>query len=254
MDRSPAFLRYARDSALVLGGGAAILLQVADPVVGRGVAAHSAFADDPMRRLRHTLAYVYAISLGDAEQVRTAAGIVDRAHAGVPGATDPDRQLWVAATLYRVGLQVHELLHGPLSDEIADEVYAASALLGTALQLPPSSWPGDRAAFEDYWADAVSRLEVGDDARAVARDLLRPRRVPLWVRAGMPVGRTLTAGLLPASVRDAYGLEHDPARFRRTVRLVRIAARLTPRRVRELPSRRLLGGLSGVTASRWERS
>jgi uncharacterized protein (DUF2236 family) len=242
VDRSPAYERYARDSTLVLGGGAAILLQVADPVVGRGVAEHSAFADDPMRRLRHTLAYVYAIGIGSAEQVRAAAGFVDRAHAGVPGATDPHRQLWVAATLYRVGVQVHELLHGPLDEALADELYSASALLGTALQVPRELWPRDRDAFDAYWTDAVSVLQVGPDARGVARDLLHPRHVPLWVRAGMPLGRTLTAGLLPASVRSAYGLPWNPRAFRRAVRVARAATLLAPRRLRELPSRRLVGG------------
>lgn len=241
MTRSPAFERYTRDSALVLGGGAAILLQIADPVVGRGVAAHSAFADDPMRRLRHTLGYVYAIGLGDPEQVRRAAAFVDRAHAGVPGATDPDHQLWVAATLYRVGVDTYELLHGPLDGTLADEIYASSELLGTALQVPPGRWPADRVAFERYWQDAVAALEVGDDARSVARDLLHPRSVPLWVRAGMPLGRTLTAGLLPARIRDAYGLPWHPRRFRRAVAAARLATRLAPRRLRELPSRRLLG-------------
>lgn len=240
MPGSPSFERYARDSTLVLGGAAAILLQVADPVVGRGVAGHSGFRDDPMRRLHHTLAYVYTVSLGDAAQVRRVAGFVDRAHAGVPGATDPDRQLWVAATLYRVGVDVHQLLHGPLDDALADELYAASALFGTALQLPPERWPRDRAAFERYWTDAVAALEVGDDARAVARDLLHPRHVPLWVRAGLPLGRTLTAGLLPASVRDAYGLPWRPRAFSRAVRVARLASRVTPRRLRELPSRRYL--------------
>jgi uncharacterized protein (DUF2236 family) len=240
MARSPAFERYARDSTLVLGGAAAILLQVADPVVGRGVAAHSTFADDPMRRLRHTLGYVYAISLGDAAQVRRVAGFVDRAHAGVPGATGPARQLWVAATLYRVGVDTYELLRGPLPDALADELYEASALLGTALQMPAELWPPDRSAFEAYWVDAVAGLEVGDDSRSVARDLLHPRRAPLWVRAGMPLGRTLTAGLLPASIREAYGLPWNPRAFTRAVAVARLTARLTPRRLRELPSRRPL--------------
>jgi uncharacterized protein (DUF2236 family) len=237
---SRAYEQYARDSTLVVGGGAAILLQIADPVVGRGVAAHSAFADDPMRRLRHTLGYVYAISVGDAAQVRRAAAWVDRAHAGVRGATDPERQLWVAATLYRVGVDTYELLRGPLEPGLADELYEASALLGTALQMPASVWPRNRDAFETYWLDAVAALKVGDDARAVARDLLHPRHAPLWVRAGMPLGRTLTAGLLPASVREAYGLRTRPGEFARAVRVARLASRLTPRRVRELPSRRLL--------------
>ncbi|CAN5572095.1 hypothetical protein BH09ACT4_BH09ACT4_20280 [soil metagenome] len=240
MTRSSAFERYARDGALVLGGAAAILLQVADPVVARGVAQHSAFAEDPMRRLRHTLGYVYAISLGDAEQVRRVAGFVDRAHHGVAGATDPDRQLWVAATLYRVGVDTYRLLHGPLGDELADEIFAASALLGTALQVPAELWPRDRASFETYWVDAVAGLQVGDDALHVAGDLLHPRRVPLWVRAGMPLARTLTAGLLPASIRDAYGLPWHPLAFRRAVAVARLAARLTPRRLRERPSRLLL--------------
>jgi uncharacterized protein (DUF2236 family) len=241
MPRSPEFERYARDGALVLGGGAAILLQLADPVVARGVAQHSAFADDPMRRLRHTLGYVYGVTLGDEQQLRRAAAAVDRTHAGIPGATDPDRQLWVAATLYRTGVDVYELLRGPMPSTLAEEVYAASAGLGTSLQLPPGLWPADRAAFERYWMDAVAAAEVSDEARAVARDLLHPGRVPLWLRAGMPLGRTLTAGLLPASIRDAYGLPWHPRAFARAVRAARLAARLTPRRLRELPSRRLLG-------------
>jgi len=241
MPGSHEFERYARDGALVLGGAAAILLQVADPVVARGVAAHSSFSDDPMRRLRHTLQYVYSVMVGTPVQEETAGAHVDHAHAGVPGATDPDHQLWVAATLYRVGIDTHELLYGPLPAALADEIYAASARLGTALQVPEHLWPVDRAAFDRYWMDAVATLEVGDDARAVARDLLNPNRIPIWVRAGMPLGRTLTAGLLPASLRDAYGLPWHPRTFRRAVQVARLAARVSPRRLRELPSRRLLG-------------
>src|SRR5215218_1716477 len=145
MARTPAFERYARDSALVLGGAAAILLQLGDPVVARGVARHSAFRDDPMMRLRHTLGFVYAVMLGDAEQLRRVAERVDAAHADVSGALDPERQLWVAATLYRVGVDVYELLRGPMPDDVADEVYSASALLGTALQMPADRWPPGRA-------------------------------------------------------------------------------------------------------------
>ncbi|MBN9605954.1 MAG: DUF2236 domain-containing protein [Actinomycetales bacterium] len=242
-ERSPAFRRYAADASLVLGGPAAILLQIADPVVGEAVAAHSAFATDPMRRLRTTLTFVWAVGLGTATQRARAAAFVNRAHRGIPGADDPDRQLWVAATLARLGVATHELLHGPLDAATAAEVHAASAELGEVLRVPRGAWPADREAFDRYWEAAVARLEVGEAARRVASDLFAARAAPWWVRAGMPLGRAITAGLLPASVREAYGLPHRPRAVAAAIGLVRVLARITPRRLRELPSRRLLAAL-----------
>lgn len=233
---------YLAEGSLVLGGGAALLLQLAHPTVAHAVAGHSRFARDPMRRLRHTLGYVYAISLGTPEVAGAAASAVDRAHAGIPGATDPEPQLWVGATLYGVGMQVHELLFAPLPDAVADEVYAVSGRLGTSLQVPPELWPADRAAFAAYWERTLPTLTVGDEARAVARGILHPARgtVPLWVRAALPLGRLVTASLLPEAIRDAYGFPRAPRRERAAVRLVLVIARLTPRRIRRLPSRLLL--------------
>ncbi len=242
--RSPtSFEEYAADGVLVLGGAAAILLQVGDPVVARGVAEHSDFARNPMARLRNTLRYVYAVGLGSEQQSQLAAGAVNRAHARVAGATDAHRQLWVAATLHHVGVSVHERVVGPLDPGVADEIYTASERLGTMLQLPAGTWPVDRAAFDSYWADAVAGLEVGDDARGIARDLLRNRAIPWWTRPAMPLVRAVTSGLLPTSVREAYGLPWHPRRYRAAMGFVRLLRRVTPRRLRELPSRRLLAGL-----------
>jgi uncharacterized protein (DUF2236 family) len=239
--RSPAsFEEYAADGVLVLGGAAAILLQVGDVVVARGVAQHSDFANRPMERLRNTLRYVYAVGLGSDDQSRWAARAVNRAHTGVTGARDADRQLWVAATLHRVGVSLHEQIVGPLPPALADEIYAAGERLGSTLQVPPGVWPADRAAFENYWADAVAGLEIGDDARGIARDLLRNRAIPWWTRPAMPLVRVVTSGLLPATVRDAYGLPWHPRRYRAAIGFVRMLRRATPRRLRELPSRRLL--------------
>ena len=238
--RSAAFTRYAADGVLVLGGAAAILLQLGDPVVAQGVAAHSSFATDPMRRLRTTLSYVYAISLGTPRQGERMAGLVNRAHLGVPGARDAEHQLWVAATLYRVGMDLSEIVRRPLAPEVADEIYAAFERLGGALQLPTGAWPADRAAFDAYWADAVAALTVTDDARAVARQLLRPRSIPWWTRPAMPLVRTVTGGLLPEQLATEYGLPRHPRRYRAAIAVVRVIARVTPRRLSELPSRRLL--------------
>lgn len=235
---------YLAEGTLVLGGGAALLLQLAHPTVARAVAGHSRFTRDPMRRLRHTLGYVYAVGLGTPEAAEAAAAAVGRAHGGIPGATDAEPQLWVAATLYEVGMRVHDVLFRPLPDAVADEVYAVSGRFGTRLQVPPELWPATRVDFAAYWERMLPALVVGDDAREVAAAILRPARgtVPWWVRAALPLGRLATAALLPDRIRDAYGLARRPRRERAALALVRALARLTPRRIRQLPSRLLLPG------------
>lgn len=232
---------YLAEGSLVLGGGAALLLQLAHPVVAHAVAEHSGFARDPMRRLRHTLGYVYAIGLGTPEVSDAAARAVDRSHRGIPGARDPEPQLWVAATLYGVGMQLHDRLFGRLPDAVADEVYATSGRFGTSLQVPAELWPADRAAFAAYWERMLPTLSVGDEARSVAHAVLHPARgtVPWWVRAALPLGRIMTAALLPDAVRDAYGFARRPRRESAVLAVVRVAARLAPRRLRQLPSRLL---------------
>ena len=86
----------------------------------------------------------------------------------------------------------------------------------------------------------MAALEIGDDARGIARDLLRNRAIPWWTRPAMPLVRVVTSGLLPAEVREAYGLPWHPRRYRAAIWFVRAVRRVTPRRLRELPSRRLL--------------
>jgi uncharacterized protein (DUF2236 family) len=242
-ERSEAFRRYAADSSLVLGGLAAILMQLADPVVARGVATRSSFARDPLRRLRETLTFVYAIELGSPAQRAAVVRRVDASHTRVPGARDAAAQLWVAATLARVGVQVHELLRGPLDPRLADEIHVAGAGLGMSLQLPAHTWPADRAAFDRYWDATIPTLAVGDDARGVAAELLAARAAPWWVRLAMPAAREVTALLLPAAVREAYDLPLHARRARAVLAFVRFAVRVTPRGLRELPSRRLLAAL-----------
>jgi uncharacterized protein (DUF2236 family) len=241
---SEAFRRYASDSSLVLGGLAAILLQLAHPVVARGVAKSSSFARDPLGRLRQTLAYVYAVHLGSPHQRAAAVTRVDSAHARVAGARDPGPQLWVTATLAHTGVQVHELLHGPLPTELATEVHVASGELGMSLQLPRDVWPTDRAAFDRYWDATLATLEVGDEARMVAAELFAARAAPWWLRIMLPAAREFTAVLLPPRLRDAYGLPDHPRRGRAVVGLARLLTRATPRRLRELPSKRLLHEVS----------
>jgi uncharacterized protein (DUF2236 family) len=234
--------RVAREGALLAGGARAILLQVAHPAVGRGVAEHSDFATRPLDRLRSTLTYVYCVTFGAPEEVEAVAAAVTAAHRKVTGtgyrATDPELQLWVAATLYDTALLVYQELFGPLDSAVADKVYGQYAALGTALQVPAGMWPADRAAFGAYWRHMVDTLEVTDEARRVARDLLDPKQAPLLLKAAMPANRFLTTAWLPEPIRRQYGLPWGNGQQRLYDALVKIGApvyRVLPDPVREAP-------------------
>ncbi len=56
--RLPTARRLQVEGVLLAGGLRALLLQLAQPAVGHGVARHSAFETDPLARLHGTLAFV----------------------------------------------------------------------------------------------------------------------------------------------------------------------------------------------------
>ncbi|HEY5221861.1 MAG TPA: oxygenase MpaB family protein [Microbacteriaceae bacterium] len=246
----------ADDGVLIAGGGRAILLQIAYPGVGRGVAEHSDFASRPLERLHATLTYAYAVVYGTDAEIAAVRRRVNRAHASVNGtadaagpaydAYDPDLQLWVAATLYDSAISLYERVFGALDDETAERVYREYGALGTVLQVPNDAWPTDRAAFRAYWDAMLPKLHATDATRRVARDLLHPRAGPLWLRAVMPLARLMTVGLLPPELREEFRLGWEPHHERRFQRWLRVTAVVFPRlpaRLRHAPRRRYLAAL-----------
>lgn len=227
------------ESVLLAGAGRAILLQIANPAVGHGVAEHSNFAERPLDRLRATMTYVYAVVYGTEDQLAAVRRNVNRAHAPVrrkPGAGsegysafDAQSQLWVVATLYDTAVTVYEKIYGALDEEAADLVYREYAKIGTALQLPAELWPADRSAFGAYWDECLQSLEADDVSVRVARELLHPPDPQLWQRLAMPLARFLTAGLLPDKLRDRFGLPWSARRRRLFDRTMQLSAVLYPR-------------------------
>lgn len=245
------------ESVLIAGGGRAILLQLAYPAVGHGVAAHSDFAAHGIDRLRNTLRFVYAVAFGTPGQLAYVTRRVNRAHAPVRAeatehspafsAFDPRLQLWVAATLYETAVLVHERIYGPLDDASADLLYAEYAKVGTALQMPAALWPPDRAAFRRYFDDTLAVLRVDEVTRGVSDALLHPsRKTPAWLRLAMPTARLITAGLLPARLRSEFGLPWGPARELRFERLMTVISSIYPRLprwLRQLPKDRAIAAI-----------
>src|SRR5436309_10343098 len=77
--------RVNREGALLLGGGRALLLQVAHPLVAAGVAEHSNYREDPFGRLYRTLDTVTTIVFGTTDEAHEAAARLARVHERVKG-------------------------------------------------------------------------------------------------------------------------------------------------------------------------
>ena len=256
--------RFAPEAVYLLGGGRAILLQLAMPSVGHGVARHSNFAANPLGRLNGTLTYIYALSNGTDAQRAKVREVVHAAHAPVKApaakdgshpaysARDPKLQLWVAATLYDSAMQIQHAVFPPLDEGTAEALYRDYAQLGTELGMPAHLWPATRADFAEYWNATETRLHVDDRVREVAHELLAARHAPWWIRAAMPLARLMTIGLLPESVRSMYGFEFDPRHQRRmgmVLRCARVSLRILPRVIRHFPMHYYLRRLDGYVAN-----
>ncbi len=248
----------APEAVMLAGAGRAILLQLANPAVGYGVARHSSFATDPLKRLHGTLSYIYALTNGTPQQRATMTAQVHKAHRPVASAEAPDHpaydagdptlQLWVAATLYDSAMLVHRQVFGPLQPEDAEALYRDYGVLGTALGMPATLWPATTADFEEYWNRQIRQLSVDETIRGVAGELLAARAAPRWIKMLMPVARFLTAGLLPASVRDMFGLKWSPARERALgafFRAARFLVKVVPRRIKHAPMHYYLKRIPG---------
>lgn len=251
-----AIWRVDRELALLLGGGRALLMQLAHPKVAAGVADHSGFMADPMGRLMRTMETMWSIVFDDLPRAqasldrletvhRRVRGTVDRADVlprGTPyGADDPDLLLWVHATLVDSALITYGLFVKPLSAGEQREYYRETKRLGVLLGVPETKLPESFEEFGAYVERTIDSdaIAVGATALALSQAILRPR--PWALKTFAPLAALITAGLLPPKLRRAYGLAWN-GRRERLLRLVagstRAALPLIPSVLRVVPQAR----------------
>ncbi len=247
--------RVHREGVLLLGGGRALLLQLAHPLVAAGVADHSDFRADPLSRLRRTLDATLAIVFGDRKTARAWAARVRRVHAGVRGvlleragpfprgtryeASDPDLLLWVHATLVDTALLVHSRFFGQLDRGDRARYYDETKTIASLMGIPETTIPPTPRAFDTYMNGMIrsNKLTVTETARDLASAVLRPP-VPLVGGAAAPLISFLTVALLPERLRAAYALPWGGAReaaWRALVATGRVVVPRLPRLLREFP-------------------
>ena len=222
--------RVNRENILLLGGGRALLMQLAHPKVAAGVDEHSDFRAHPIRRLRRTIRMTMAIVFGDRETALAAARGVNQAHSKVRGpgyhALDPDLLLWVYATLADTALVTYEAFVQPLLRHERDEFHEEFKLLGELLGIPHDRFPNTVHEFDAYLEQMVSDGTVRVDARSreLAQQIMRSpaRLVPDPVMIPLNL---ITTGLLSPALREQYGLRWGP----RQQRAYRLALRVVPR-------------------------
>lgn len=229
--------RVNRENVLLLGGGRALLMQLAHPKVARGVDEHSDFRQSPIRRLRRTVLMTMAIVFGDRETALAAARAVNQTHGRVRGETyralDPELLLWVHATLVDSALVTYETFVHGLTPGERDEFYQESKLAGELLGIPRDRFPGTVDDFDAYLEAMMcpaGPVTVEPRARELARHVLRPP-VPLLPGLAMFPLDAVTAGLLPATLREQYGLPWGRAQRR----IFRLLTRMVPRVVAVTP-------------------
>jgi uncharacterized protein (DUF2236 family) len=231
--------RVAREKAILGGGPAALLLQVAHPAVAAGVVDHSDFESDPLGRLRRTLDTMLTVGFGDRAQADAAVAGVAAVHVHVRGpgyrADDPELALWVHATLVLTALGAYERFVKPLTDADKADYYDRYKVVGRMFGVTDDVMPptyADFVAYVRHMEDEV--LAVGDDARTVAAGIFTAHVVgPAWLTR--PAMELAAGGLLPASLRRAYGIRwgrRRQAAYGVVRRVVRPALRLLPGRAR----------------------
>lgn len=213
--------RINAETALLLGGGRALLMQIAHPSIAAAVVDHSGFPGDPYSRLWRTLDATLTVSFGDAAQSRAAAARVGTVHRRVRGerveggydAMDPDLLLWVHATLVDSALETYDRFVRPLRSGVGERYYREMKRQALAFGVPAEILPTTLAEFRCYIATTIEALDVGHEAIRLSAEILYPP-APLSLAPASALLRLITVGLLPERLRSALGLRWGPGRER----------------------------------------
>jgi uncharacterized protein (DUF2236 family) len=253
--------RIVREKAILAGGPAALLLQVAHPLVAAGVVNHSDFESDPLGRLRRTLDSLLTVVFGDGRQAETAVAVVAAVHRPVRGvspagaayrADDPGLALWVWATLVLAALGTFEAFVGLVADDekavFYEDYKVVGRMFGVTVDVIPPTY-ADFVAYVRRMEDEV--LAVGDDARLIARGIFEATVAgPTWW--SRPTMQVAAAALLPPGVRRGYDLPWGRGRraaYGVVRRLVRPALMVLPGRARYWQHYRVAKRRIGAAAS-----
>jgi uncharacterized protein (DUF2236 family) len=208
--------------ALLVGGIAAVILELAEPRVRSGVWEHTAFRGDPVRRIRRTGYATMATVYAPAEAARALIARINRMHARVKGTTpsgapyradDPELLNWVQGTAAWGFFEAYHRFVRSLSLRERDRLFAEGA--GPSALYGATGAPRSAAEMDALFAAMRPKLERTDIVfeflsimRAAPLLPLRPMQ-RLIVRAAVEVTPDWARAILGLDAR--YGLRPGEA-------------------------------------------
>ena len=223
--------RVMREPLLILGGGRALLMQAAHPLVAQGAIDFSAYASDPFGRLMRTIHWVTMVTYGTRREAERASDVVNRMHTRVAGslprahatehvpartrytALDAELLRWVHASFVETMLVSHDALVGGLRENERDRFVREWDAVADLMEVPPGMLWRTYRELREYVASRVAEGVAlpGAGSRLVSQTVLRPPLPSPLLRPGWEVVAFTTLGLVPAPVRRAYGVLWTPA-------------------------------------------
>jgi uncharacterized protein (DUF2236 family) len=222
-------VRDAMDFWSFAGAAANVVMQLAWPAVGYGVAESTvdsgSILKHPWKRLRTTSAYLAVAVFGSEDDRAAFREAVDVAHRQVIStpespvrynAFDRELQMWVAACLF-VGLEdTYLMLRGEMTPDQAEQFYRSAWTLGTTLQVTDDQWPATRAEFDTYWNEACQKVVIDPPVRDYLFELINLKMInPVLGLPFRPLLKFLTIGFLAPVFRDALGVRWTAGKQRR---------------------------------------
>jgi uncharacterized protein (DUF2236 family) len=216
--------RISQEGVILLGGGYAVLLQLAHPFVAAGVDDYSNFQSEILQRLYRTGLFMQNLVFLDREnalksiqhfktmhqrirgRLRHRAG--NFSHDTVYSGDDAQAKLWVHATLVDAALKVYEKFVKQLNTEERRHYYSDSLIMAHLLEIPEEILPKSLEEFNRY----TDNMFLGDTL-AVTKTTKRLGHAVLYPDVGFFPSRSaellrfVTAGLLPERIRWGYGLK-----------------------------------------------
>lgn len=200
-------------TTMMIGGVAALLMQMLNRRALAGVWAHSTFRQDMGGRLKRTARFIAVTTYGSTEQALGAVAEVRAIHERVRGVTeageayaasDPQLLTWIHVCEHLNFLAAWIRYREPwISGADQDRYFAETAEI--ARRLGADDVPETRAEIERYLARARPGLRADDLAREAAAAILSPPKMDARMAPFAQLFFQASKDLLPAWARTMHG-------------------------------------------------